>query len=130
VRIEGAGRYLRTIKYGTRSYPSAVIPKERPSGDLIELTLGAPESPYISSVQSVLQSCSYDSRHKRLRAFLKAFPGHQGEVKVISPWAPKGISLNGEVLTEGWSADMYEGAHEVRIRFVHQTIADTVVVQF
>jgi len=130
VTVTGSGRYIKSVKYNGEIYPSAVIPEELPAGDDIEIVLGVPELPYVAHTSAILLSSRFASTERSLVLSLKAFGGHHNETTIVSPWAPRSVSVNGAELEKGWGFLRNESTYEAKIGFVHESAPDTVVVRF
>jgi len=130
VNVRGRSKYIKSIKYDGLPYPSAVIPEELNIKEKVAIVLGTLETPYISHANSILYSCHYNEEEKSLIAIFKAFQGHQSEISLISPWEPKTVKLNRVELINDWDLEYNQDVYRVNINFSHQSVRDTIYIQF
>ncbi|MDQ7826433.1 MAG: amylo-alpha-1,6-glucosidase [Candidatus Eremiobacteraeota bacterium] len=130
VDITGSGRYIRSIRYDGAPCPSAVVPEGPSPGKKVEITLGAPETPYLASAGSMVHSPRFDPARNTMELSLSAFPGHSSEAKFISPHPPKSLAINGNETKEGWSVKEEDGVYRIRLNFTQKHADDVISVQF
>ncbi len=130
VMVHGSGPYIESIRYDDKPRPSAVIPTGADVGKEIDILLGTPEYPYLAGTGAALIDSHLDKQGRSLSLMLEAFPGHQNETRIISPWDPKSIWLNGRELQGGWSVRSDMGIHQVEAGFNHETGIDTLTIRF
>ena len=129
VSVKGFGDYIKNIKYDDLSIPSAVIPLDVPINEKIEILLGKPEIPYIYHSDSILNSCLFDEKTKKLTLTFKAFQGHKDQIKLISPWRPESVFIN-ELEFKGAVIKQEKNIYKINIDFFHQSVKDKIVVRF
>ena len=130
VTVTGQGRYIQSIEYDGRPCPTAVIPAAGPVGGDIEITLGTPEVPYVAHTNSMLTSCRFHREQKSLVADLEAFPGHENETQVISPWLPSSASINGVKLDDGWRVQQDGDIYRMDVSVSQRCSRDTIQLRF
>jgi hypothetical protein len=130
VTATGQGRYIESIRYGGTPCPTAVIPAGSLVGGEIEILLGTPEVPYLAHTNSILTSCRFDREQKSLAADLKAFPGHENQTQVISPWPPSSASINGAKLDDGWRAQRDGDIYRIDVSVSQRCSRDTLQLRF
>lgn len=126
----GFGKYIKSIRYDGREYPSSVVPEEIDNLSKIVFFIGAPEIPYIENTQSILVSSHFYEKERNLTVALKAFKNHQSEISVISPWEPKSVSSNEKKLNGEWFFEKVDGLFEIHIKFSHRQTVDSITVNF
>jgi cellobiose phosphorylase len=129
VTATGRGRYVRSIEYDGKPCPTAVIPASRVGEDIV-ITLGTAEVPYVAHTNSMLTSCRFDHDQKSLVADLEAFPGHESETQVISPWLPSCASINGVRLDEGWRVQQDGDIYRTDVSVSQRCFRDTMQLRF
>ena len=136
VTIKGEGRFIRSLSYCGKKYPSAVLPIELP-GDELEVTLGVPSMPYLAHADSLLQAARWSEKKKTLSITLEAFKGHQSEISVISPFKPKSVKKIGfkiqafiEKLGSSTSSAEKDAIYQIHFSIVHRTKIETIIVGF
>jgi len=130
VNVKGKGEYFQSIKYDRKFYPTAIIFDEMNIKERIDFVLGTPKLPYISYSNSILNSCEFSEDEKTLMAILRAFNGHRGKVKIISPLKPENIILNGVELTDNCYLERKDEIYKLDIDFSHKLDTDTLFVKF
>ncbi len=119
VNISGKGKFVTSIKYDGKGIPSLVVPEDYTGREII-LTLGSGTSPYISSTNSILKDCSYDSGNKILKASLTGFSGHIDMTKITTPLLPRKIFINGKELKSNWALKKEDEFYQLSIKFVQE----------
>jgi hypothetical protein len=129
INISGKGKYVHSIQYGGLAVPSLVLPHN--SGQLkdIKIILGEPALPYVSDINSILDSCSYNEKLKTLSVSLKAFPGHRSEVEIISPFKPQSILKENQIIKD-WNAVEENNVYLIKINIVHNNEVENLNIQF
>jgi hypothetical protein len=130
VTVSGQGRHVKSIQFDGTPCPTTVIPAGSSVAEEIKITLGTPEGPYITRTDSILTSCRFDAEERRLVAHLEAFPGHENETQVISPWQPSSASVNGVELGDGWRAQREGGVFRIRVGVRQRCTKDTLQLRF
>jgi hypothetical protein len=101
IKIDGKGKYIRSIKYDGKIAYTAVIPKDLTGTKNIHIILGYPEFPYVKEMNSQLINSSFDFQQKKMKVKLSSFAGHATNIKIISPYSPKAVYVNGNKITTG-----------------------------
>ncbi len=130
VNMAGAGHWIKTIKYNSEPYPSAVVPRELFKIENIDIILGEPESPYIMEMNSILESCRLSKDRKILQFVISAFRKHRNSMKIVSPWKPLSVQINGLAFQQDWKLDKEGQFYVMNIEHEHQFDADTVEIRF
>jgi glycogen debranching enzyme len=130
VTIKGHGDQVKNIKFDGKNYPSLVLPEQLSKVEKIEIELGNPDAPYLFSTNSILASCQYVQKDRRLNLKVKAFAAHENNSTVISPWQPKEIVLNNETIIEKWDTEAKNGVYYIEIQFTHQSLEDVIEIRF
>ena len=127
----GTGKYIRSIKYDGQAVPSAVVPEGMSTLKQIEIELGRPECPYLAHADSLVLSSQYDEIDKRLDLRLSAFAGHTNRTKIITPFKPRSVHLNGETIQAGgWTITKRGAVYEVEVPFRHLSDEDRLSLEF
>jgi len=126
----GVGSYIRNIKYDGVSYPSTVVPEDILLQNKVEITMGTPETPYISSTNSILREPSFDENSGKMNFTLKAFPGHSNKTKIISPLNPKNILLNGKDFKGSYKVEEKDGLYIININYCQENALDKLELHF
>ena len=130
VRVDGEGRYLKKIKYDGQNYPSSVIPENDKLKKSVSFELGHPELPYIAETNSILIDCQYFKKTKILRCNLKAFLSHENKTRIISPWQPKSISIDGSKMKTNWTFSKVNDVYSIDYTYIHPSIENVVNIYF
>jgi hypothetical protein len=128
VNVTGKGDFIKHIKYGSKIYPSAVVPEDIPLTSNVSVELGKPESPYLASTNSILLSSIFSS--KTLTIKLKAFEGHSNVAKIISPFKPKQLKIVGRDNDETLSIRELSGIYEIEVNFSHTLKQEEIILEF
>jgi hypothetical protein len=78
----------------------------------------------------MLTSCRFDREQKSLSVDLEAFPGHENETHIVSPWPPSAVLVNGAQLGQGWGWQQDGNLFRAHIGFCHGSTRDSVQVQY
>jgi hypothetical protein len=128
VNVTGEGDFIKHIIYGSKIYPSAVVPEEIPLVSDVSVELGEPESPYLASTNSILLSSTFSSQTLTIR--LKAFEGHKNDSKIISPFKPKQVNIVGRDNDETLSIRELSGIYEIDVNFSHTLKQEEIILEF
>jgi hypothetical protein len=96
----------------------------------IRIVLGAPELPYVARTSSILLASRFEQGNRRMEVDVKAFPGHENELSIVSPWAPKSVFANGVELSASWSLQQCDNVYRIAVGFSQQSRQDTIEVRF
>jgi len=127
ISIEGKGNAIKEICYDDKIVPSAVFPENIPNIREVDIDLGKPKHPYLHSTDAILKSCQYNQ--SQLLLILKAFTGHNNKTIVISPLAPKQMTLNGEIYQK-WVVMEHDDYKEIQIDIIHSSMECNLVLEF
>jgi hypothetical protein len=130
IKIDGKGKYIRSIKYDNKTAYSAVIPKELNGTKNIHLTLGRPEFPYVKEMSSELLNSTFDLKQKKMEVKLSSFAGHKTNVKIISPYNPKAVFLNGKLITTGLLTEKIDNIYFLTINSIASENVDIINIEF
>jgi len=128
VSVVGKGDFIKHIKYGSKIYPSAVIPEDIPLTSNISIELGKPESPYLAATNSILVSSTVNS--KTLTIKVKAFKGHKNVSKISSPFKPKQVKIVGRDNNETLNIRELSGIYEIDVNFSHTLKQEEIILEF
>lgn len=126
----GSGKYLQRISYDGASLPSAVIPEDMRLQERIELTLGRPGSPYISSANAMLRLTSSSPAQGTLSFTLRALPGHANRIKIISPRKLMKIALNRDTFKGGCRSEQKDEVYISVLEYMQATPLDRLELGF
>jgi hypothetical protein len=129
VSVLGSGRHIKSIEYDAVPYPAMVIPAGAVPGQ-IRIVLGVPELPYVARTSSILLASRFDRRNRRMEVEVKAFPGHENDLSIVSPWAPESVVANGVELSASWSLQQFDKVYRMTVGFSQQSWQDTIEVRF
>jgi cellobiose phosphorylase len=118
VDIRGEGTTLSSVSFDGRSIPSAIVPDDIKNLREIDIRLGKPTTPYLSSANALVTSPMYDQSTRKLEFDLAAFEGHSIEVEVVSPTAKKSIAINGDDIRTGITESRADQIYKLRLRHV------------
>jgi hypothetical protein len=129
VSVTGSGRHIKSIEYDATPYPATVISGVTVPGE-IRIVLGAPELPYVARTSSILLASRFEQGNRRMEVDVKAFPGHENELSIVSPWAPKSVFANGVELSASWSLQQCDNVYRIAVGFSQKSRQDTIEVRF
>jgi cellobiose phosphorylase len=119
VDITGHGRTLSRILFDGREVPSAVVPDDIKRPVMVQLKLGVPRTPYLSSANALVKAPRYDRVSRKLEFDLQSFPDRVSKMQVISPVPHRRISVNGTYTTAGITES--KGSDVYTISFEHRS---------
>lgn len=90
VRVSGKGENVSSISYDGKIYPSLVIPDAIKKAEKINIELGIPQLPIVTSTNSRLITANYDE--KKITLNLEAFPEHKNVTTIVSPFDVESFS--------------------------------------
>jgi len=130
VDITGHGRTLSRILFDGREVPSAVVPDDIRRPERIQLELGIPTAPYLSSANALVKGPGYDGNSGKLVFDLQSFPGRVIRVEVIAPTKSRRISVNGRYVTAGITESRQNGMYRIRIEQRSDVARDHYSIEF
>jgi len=128
VNVVGKGDYIKSIKYDGEEYPSIVIPKGISKVSDVKIELGNVETTYLSQTNSILISSTI--LEKTLTLKLKAFAGHKNITKIISPFKPKRVKINGDDKSESFSFKEINSHYETEVQFIQSLVEEELSIIF
>ncbi|MFQ5770434.1 MAG: hypothetical protein ACE5HX_07860, partial [bacterium] len=130
VSVSGSGKYIKHIKFNGKKYSSAVLPASIAQNTSMDIELGEPESPYVVKTNSVLNAVHFDEDEKELNVHLQAFTNHLNQTRIVTPFKPEKILLNGKTLKVKPDIKNDDGIYLINIHFSHIFNTDTLTVDF
>jgi hypothetical protein len=118
VDIRGEGSTLSSVSFDGRTIPSAIVPEDVKHLRKIDVRLGKPRTPYISSANALVISPVYDRATKKLDFDLEAFEDHLIEVDVLSPTATQSIAINGNYIGTGITESRTDQTYRIHLQHV------------
>jgi hypothetical protein len=125
----GKGPMVTRLAVDGREIPSRILPLDAMGGTTIEVEMGPIRYPFVDSVNAVLRSASFDPPARSMTVSLSSYEGHHTELRIISPMAPRSVSLNGK--TPMWGiASTPVGTIVVTVDYIATAGNDAVSIQF
>lgn len=118
VRIDGQGDEVAEIRFDGKPAASLVFPEIFPEIRHVDVRLGTPHHPCLSSTGAILESCSWTNQC--LTISLRACPGHSHQTVIIAPTAPTAVSVNGRDFQK-WELVNHNQFKEIRLEVSHTT---------
>jgi hypothetical protein len=128
VSVVGKGDYVKSIKYNEEEYPSLVVPEEIPLVSDVSIELGKPESPYLTSTNSILLSSTLESNILTIK--LKSFKGHNNVSKILSPIKPAKVNIAGRETYETWNIRELGSIYEIEVNLIHNLSQEEIILDF
>ncbi len=129
IRMQGEGDFIEAIYNGKKSGASAVFPLNSRNDTEYHYHYGKPETPYLESSESIIISCDYDRRNKHLFVKLKAFPGHQNHISIISMHKPGFIKFENRVIDD-YTIEEIEQVYRIHLNVRHQLSVSELRISF
>jgi hypothetical protein len=117
VDITGRGRTLSRIVFDGREIPSAVVPDDLKRVRRIQLKLGMPTTPYLSSANALVLAPTYDRDSGKLEFDLQSFPDRVIKIEVISPGPNRRISVNGTYINTGITESKRNNIYRINFEY-------------
>ena len=130
VTLTGKADRLRSIVSGGRSLPSLVLPLDARAPGSLAATYGTPETPYLESVNAILQHAGYSGNTGTMTLLLSSFKLHRIAARVISPFFLKKMLIDGKARTSYKRSIGPDGLIEYRISLVGTDAPQTVELKF
>ena len=129
IYLTGHGKYLQSIRYNGQFFPSTVVP-EILSAQKIELELGVPQTPYLAEASARLISADFIAEKNILQLELSAFAGHKNLTRIISPFKPRRVLIDGTSRSKVMSVNMVDQIFDISIQFNHSTKTHKLAIEF
>ncbi|MBN2601515.1 MAG: hypothetical protein JXR87_05950, partial [Candidatus Marinimicrobia bacterium] len=128
ISVRGTGNYFKSIQTNGDNCESAIFTENDEHSDY-QISLGFPDFPYLESAESIVVSCDYDRSNRNLLINLRAFPGHQNIISIISPLKPMVIKFENQVV-ENYDLEFVEGIYKIRLNVIHKQAESVLRVSF
>lgn len=127
VQVSGKGENVAFISYDGNEYPSLVIPGEIKKADKINIELGAPTIPMLTSTNSRLISAKYDANTMEVN--LEAFPGHKNITTIVSPFDVENVLPQTDMVS--FDVQELNNLYIITVNFEHTTSgSEELVINF
>lgn len=130
VNICGRGSEISSISFNETLTPSAVLPANLKKLKEISIKLGNAVIPYLSSVNAIVNSPSFNMETKTLEFSLKSFEGHQIEFEILSPIEKQYILVNGNDLDHGIIEERRNNLYEIKVHHLVQSSNNHYSIKF
>jgi hypothetical protein len=92
----GKGEMLTRMTADGREIASRILPMDAMGASEISITMGPIRYPFVDSLNAVLHSAIADPQQRTMTCTVSSYPGHVTRMRIITPWLPNGIMLNGK----------------------------------
>lgn len=130
VNICGRGSEISSISFNETLTPSAVLPANLKELKEISIKLGNAVIPYLSSVNAIVNSPSFNMETKTLEFGLKSFEGHQIEFEILSPIEKQYILVNGNDLDHSIIEERRNNLYKVKVHHLVQSSNNHYSIKF
>jgi hypothetical protein len=92
----GKGEMLTRMTADGREIASRILPTDALGASEISVTMGPIRHPFVDSVNAILHSAVADPQQRTMTCAASSYPGHVTRMRIVTPWLPDGITLNGK----------------------------------
>lgn len=118
VEISGNNKLLKSIAFGNKPVPSAILPLDRGESEKdVTVTFGGIPDSYLSSINAMLLDASLDKSGKGSTYRILSFNGHHTTATMISSRKIKDAKLDGTTIKNIQANLISEGLTEYKITF-------------
>jgi len=126
----GKGGMLTRLVLDGKEIPSRILPREAASGSTMSVEMGPIRYPFLDSANAVLETARLDVQTRTMRLALSSYAGHGTSMKIVSPWLPRAMTLNG-LPWAGWRPmSTLNGMLYILIDFNASANTDTIQINF
>jgi glycogen debranching enzyme len=130
VTLTGKADRLRSFLSGGRNVPSLVLPLESASGGGFAAMYGTPKTPYLESVNAILQKIEYLEASKTMKLVLSSFKLHRITARLTSPFLLKKMLVDGKARTSYKRSISPDGLIEYRLSLVGTDTPQSIELRF
>jgi hypothetical protein len=84
----------------------------------------------VKETGSELINSSFDNLKKKMKIELSSFAGHTTNTKIVSPFNPKAVYVNGNKITTGLSTEKADDIYMLSIDSIQKTVSEIIEIEF
>lgn len=117
VQVTGSGEMIQQICYDNLALPSSIIPLSIKHIDEINITMGMPETPILTKLNSALMTIHY--KNNTLECNAKSFVGNKDYVEILSPLSIETILIDESTVENLVISNVNEDIRKITFSFKH-----------